>query len=407
MHFRLLGVVTAHVDGRLVRIGEPKRMLFLAVLLLADGRPVPKDTLIDRLWEHNPPATAQARLRNIATEVRARLETAEPGEGHLLPPGEGGYRMRVARERVDLWRFRESCSQAARLAERAPVKALHHIRAGLNEWTETSIHTAEPEPLHRLEGGWIAGVRVGLQQEYRRALTQCARLELRLGEPNQALTRLETLIKLDPCDEDVAELLMNAYCLVGRIPDALQVFRELRKELKELGDEPGPALTKLNQRVIDGDPALRWDMSDQPTATIEEPLTNLGSTSYDKAAETLARSAAQLVVATARDGSVERAGVPGGDLVRFLRNEFDGDDRATATLTRVLSSPGDLDAVRQLCETLVVSLRADQSFRQGVERLVDDGPALAKGGIFAEKVRNAAVYNGKVVINRGGFRIGG
>ena len=60
--FRLLGPLELRVAGRTVEPGPPQRRAVLASLLAEAGRPVPVDTLIDRLWGEHPPAEARASL---------------------------------------------------------------------------------------------------------------------------------------------------------------------------------------------------------------------------------------------------------------------------------------------------------------------------------------------------------
>jgi hypothetical protein len=56
--FRLLGPVEAYLDGRKVELPRPQLRTVLAVLAAEAGRPVSAETLIDRVWNDDPPAAA-------------------------------------------------------------------------------------------------------------------------------------------------------------------------------------------------------------------------------------------------------------------------------------------------------------------------------------------------------------
>ncbi|NUP20833.1 MAG: regulator, partial [Streptomyces sp.] len=72
MEFRLLGPVQAWADGVEVDLGRPRQRCVLAVLLLEANRVVPIETLIDRVWGDDPPAT----VRNVIYGYVGRLKTA-------------------------------------------------------------------------------------------------------------------------------------------------------------------------------------------------------------------------------------------------------------------------------------------------------------------------------------------
>jgi DNA-binding SARP family transcriptional activator len=58
LEFRLLGEVQVLAAGRLLDVGTPRQQAVLAALAVAPGRPVPIETLIDRVWGDEPPAEA-------------------------------------------------------------------------------------------------------------------------------------------------------------------------------------------------------------------------------------------------------------------------------------------------------------------------------------------------------------
>src|SRR4051794_28448379 len=100
MEFRILGPLEVDSDGGPLEVGGFKQRALLALLLLEANRVVPRDGLIDALWEDDPPATAQKALQVYVSQLRGllgreRLETRTPG-----------YVLRVADEELDVTRFR-------------------------------------------------------------------------------------------------------------------------------------------------------------------------------------------------------------------------------------------------------------------------------------------------------------
>src|SRR3954467_5867649 len=100
MEFRILGPLEVLVNGRALDLGGPKQRALLALLLLEANRVVPRDRLIDALWDESPPETARKALQVHVSQLRKalgreRLQTADPG-----------YRLRVEPGELDLDRFR-------------------------------------------------------------------------------------------------------------------------------------------------------------------------------------------------------------------------------------------------------------------------------------------------------------
>ena len=72
--FRVLGPLEVrYSDGRPVRISGRKPRLLLATLLLDAGHVVGADHLVEVLWPHRPPRSAQANLRTYVSSLRSDL----------------------------------------------------------------------------------------------------------------------------------------------------------------------------------------------------------------------------------------------------------------------------------------------------------------------------------------------
>src|SRR5438132_485529 len=105
--FRVLGPVQALSEGRLLPLGGPKQRALLAELLLHGGAVLPRDHLVDALWD-DPPSSARASLQVYVHGLRRAIGT-ERIETH----GDG-YRIQLEPAELDLARFERLVGKAER-----------------------------------------------------------------------------------------------------------------------------------------------------------------------------------------------------------------------------------------------------------------------------------------------------
>jgi DNA-binding SARP family transcriptional activator len=243
MEFRLLNGVEAYGGLTRVYVGDRKQRLFLALLLLAESRPVTMEELIDKIWGDDPIVSARKVLQHYASELRGEL-------GHaMLPKYEGGYRVLAARGQVDVHRFRDLVKDARPLLHHDDAQAVRMLRKALREWGAHGLLAGEP--LSGLRGQSAANHRTKLYAEHRAAVTDCLEAELRLGRHAQLIPEIVDLLSAGPPDEQMTSLLMLAYYHAGRSDEALAAFASLRKRLAdELGADPGAEIEQLHQRIL-------------------------------------------------------------------------------------------------------------------------------------------------------------
>jgi len=263
MEFRLLGPVELWVDGRQHKLGTAKERCVLASLLLSAGEPVSAETLIDRLWDDNPPAKPRQSLYAYVARLRHRL--AQIGDVEVSS-WSGGYRLRVDDEAVDLFRLRQLRVRARAVADRGDDEtalALQRVAARM----------CRTEPLVDLPGDWAARTRRVLADELLAATLERVEIELRLGHHADLIDELSNLVARYPFNEELTEQLMVALFRCGRQTEALQVYRDARDRLvDELGTEAGLGLRKLHQRILNGDLALLY--APRPCLeTVQQPNT--------------------------------------------------------------------------------------------------------------------------------------
>jgi DNA-binding SARP family transcriptional activator len=87
--FLVLGPLEVRDGRRRVPTGGPQAEKVLAALLLARGRAVALDALVDALWDGEPPPTANHQVHKLIGGLRRRLPGLihTRGRAYLLPPG--------------------------------------------------------------------------------------------------------------------------------------------------------------------------------------------------------------------------------------------------------------------------------------------------------------------------------
>jgi DNA-binding SARP family transcriptional activator len=145
VEFRLLGPVEFWAEGLRRDLGTAKERLVLAVLLLSPGRPVTTETLIDRVWDTEPPAKPRQSLHSYVARLRVRLAKAGGAE---LKSRSGGYVLEVDEKTIDVHRFRHLRAQARAIAESGDdEQAMELYRTAAQLW--------RAEPLADLSGDWV------------------------------------------------------------------------------------------------------------------------------------------------------------------------------------------------------------------------------------------------------------
>lgn len=242
MEFRLFGEVQLQVADQPLDVGTPRQQAVLAVLAVDSGRPVPIETLIDRVWGENPPEQARNVLYSLLSRNR-RLVRAAGASG--IPRRTTGYVLDVDPDSVDLHRF-------TRLVERGKDIRLSDVdrSAALTEalgmWTGV--------PLAGIPGEWAEQVRLTWNRRRLDAAVHWGELELRLGRPQRVIDTVSDLITAYPLAEPLEALLMRALHAAGRDAEAVDRYTAVRERLADhLGADPGPELQALHRKILRGE----------------------------------------------------------------------------------------------------------------------------------------------------------
>jgi tetratricopeptide (TPR) repeat protein len=236
------------------------------MLLLTPRTIVPAPTLIDRLWEEDPPPKARESLSVYIARLRASLRHAV-GDSVQLAGRARGYVLEVDPETVDVHHFRRLRRQAGALAASGEYD---HAAALLRE----ADGLWRGQALAGIGGDWILRMRDSLEEERRAAILERVGCELEIGRHADLVGELPHLLAQYPLDETLVAHQMTALYWSGRPADALSLYRETRGRLvDEQGTEPGPALSELHQRILGRDPDLAVRPSGQRPGRMAPPDT--------------------------------------------------------------------------------------------------------------------------------------
>jgi DNA-binding SARP family transcriptional activator len=244
--FGVLGPLVAQDERGPVDLKGPRHRAVLARLLIARGRVVPVDLLVDDLWE-SPPDGAVGAIQTFVSALRRALEPDRPprAPARLLVTSGPGYALHAdGVDAVDAVRF-EAMVDDGRAEE------------ALRLWRGPAYAEFADQP-------WARGEIARLDELRLLAVERRAAALLSAGRAAEAVLGLETHLDAHPLREDAWRLLALALYRAGRQGDALGALRRARHRLAtELGVDPGPALRQLQSDILAHAPGLTPAVRDQ------------------------------------------------------------------------------------------------------------------------------------------------
>lgn len=251
LEVRLLGTLTASLDGRPVDLGSAQRRALVARLAVAEGDVVPVDRLVDDLWDGEPPPRALAGLQAHVSHLRRALEPdrAPRTPATVLVSAAGGYALH---------------------ADLDVVRARDLRRAGTPDDLRRALALFTGPPLAEFADAVWAGPEVERLRELRRAVVET--LAAADPDPVAVVDLLTPYVRDEPLREEPVRLLARALYRSGRQADALAALADLRRRLDdELGLDPAPATTELETAILRHDVADLGDIPDGRRASLLPP----------------------------------------------------------------------------------------------------------------------------------------
>lgn len=239
---QLCGQLAVELDGReLTRKlpGGQARVLF-TYLTVNRALPCPRDRLIEALWPYRQPAGADTALSALLSRLRSVL-----GSGVL----DGRSEMKLCLPH-DAWIDLEAAEEAIHRAEAAVAQ---------QDWPRgwgpslIAMFTARRGFLPNEDLPWAERFRQRLAEIHVASLECYTAVALGVGgselAPGERAAR--ELIALAPYRERGHALLMQILVARGNGAEALRVYEQLRRRLRdELGASPAPELRELQEQLL-------------------------------------------------------------------------------------------------------------------------------------------------------------
>ncbi|MGD6755236.1 AfsR/SARP family transcriptional regulator [Streptomyces sp. BH105] len=256
MDIEVLGSLSVRENGVPIAPTAPKPRQVLALLALNADHVVPVSTLIEELWDENPPRSARTtlqtyilQLRELITDALLRGGDTATSAKDILVTLPGGYRLQTRGGTIDYQELerRAGAGYRAMDAEDYPAAA-RKLRDALALWTGSALADVQAGSRITLEVSRLEETRLC-------ALDQRIEADLRLGNHRGLLSELTVLVKQFPMHESLHGQFMLALYRSGRRGEALNVYQRLRTTLvRELGLEPSAALGKLQRSILMAQP---------------------------------------------------------------------------------------------------------------------------------------------------------
>lgn len=244
MYVRVLGPLQLLVDGAACALGGPTQRAAFAMLVLHRNRIVSSDSLVEAVWNGEPPARALDSVYAMMSKLRGILVAAGCSR-ELLAKAAPGYRLTLPDENCDAGEFARLKRAGEQFAGRGQhEQASARLSAALSVWSG--------EPLDDLRGFRFAEeFSSALAQDRLSAQITLARSEIACGRADDAAALLRPVTRAHPLHEPLWQQFIAAAYASGHPADALAAIRELRLNLAdELGQDLSPPLRDLEARIL-------------------------------------------------------------------------------------------------------------------------------------------------------------
>ncbi|MGC5009829.1 BTAD domain-containing putative transcriptional regulator [Streptosporangium sp. DT93] len=263
MELRLLGPVEVLNGGRQVPLGGGKPRVLLATLLLASGRVVTVERLMEAIWQDRPPQSARGVLQTYVASLRRAFTDA--GLPEVIVSHRVGYSAEIPPDSLDKTVFERLTGQGRQAArDGSHPEAADLFRTALALWRGPALSGIGDTHL-RAEAARLEELRLT-------AIEERVAADLAAGREDGLIDELNELVATHPVRERLRRDLMVALYRIGRQADALDVYRHGRRVLnEELGIEPGPELRQAHESVLRSDPALLGAAKAAPPRQLPSP----------------------------------------------------------------------------------------------------------------------------------------
>jgi DNA-binding SARP family transcriptional activator len=192
-------------DGGVVPVGGARLRALLIRLALDAERSVSVGSLVDALWNEEPPGGAANALQSLVSRLRRAL-----GNPDLVTATPRGYSLAIPASAVDANRFEALAREGRGALRSGDVDAARRtLRNALSLWRGPALADVADSPYAASAAARLDDLRLA---------AVCDRIDagLRLGRHGEAVPELEALAIEHPLREDIAGLLVKALYAAGR-----------------------------------------------------------------------------------------------------------------------------------------------------------------------------------------------
>jgi DNA-binding SARP family transcriptional activator len=249
----VLGPVLAWNGEQELPVGQPRQQAVLGILAMRANRVISRSELIDAVWGHDAPPSAEGGVYTYIAGLRRIFEPGRSlrGPGRVLVSSGAGYVLHLVPGQPDAVAFEQHLGRARQLRKNGDLAGtLAALDAALGLWRGELAFAGVPGPFAETERARLSELRSAAAEERADVL-------LAVGRHEEVLADLTAMVVENPLRERMRGLLMLAMYRSGRQAEALRVFAEGRKVLaEELGIDPGAELSRIHQQVLTSDPGL-------------------------------------------------------------------------------------------------------------------------------------------------------
>lgn len=248
MHISLFGPLRVRTEESVLGphdFGGVKPKELLALLLLARGHPVTKETLADHLWPGQTPKNIAGTLETYISVLRKKLFTDRTTARQVLATTAGAYRFATDQVTLDIDLFDDLVARAEMAGNdqlRLRRQAVDLVQGQL---LEDFGHAPWAHAERELYCDRVTRVHVLVSEEM-----------LATSGFTGAITHAEAALKVRPYAEEAYRVLMLANHALGHIESARQAFERCRSIVgDELGHDPTSETADLAGAIDAGVPA--------------------------------------------------------------------------------------------------------------------------------------------------------
>lgn len=235
---RALGGFVVVRDGQAIPLAEwrsKKSRALLKLLIAREGRPVPRDVLVEELWPDETAEDLSPRLSVVLSTLRRVLDPSRryPAD-HFVRTPEGTVALNLPHVEIDALDFLAAAERALSRARRqSPADAIPFLIDAEQLYAGEFL----PEDLY---ADWAGPRREACRAAYVAVARELARHAERTGDRDSAVRYCLRLLEHDPYDEDAHLTLVRALVDAARHGEARRRYQRYAEQMAELGVEPSP-----------------------------------------------------------------------------------------------------------------------------------------------------------------------